>query len=302
MRQLRFMACIVLLFFGCQQKTMVSGGIIPKNFDWQGHRGARGLMPENTIPAFLKALEYPVKTLELDVAITKDSQVLISHDPLLSHSICSNPDGSPVTEAQEKSLSVFQLTYAQIQQYDCGSRGNPNFPNQQALKVSKPLLRDMIDAVEAYCKKNHRTLPIYNIEIKSRPAWDGVYTPLIETYVRLVIAEIKNAHIQKRVCVQSFDVRALQAVRKIAPDIRLALLIENKDGFVKNMDQLGFTPSAYSPYYGLVDPALVTAVHDRKMRLIPWTVNDTTTMQKLIQLGVDGIITDYPNFISQVEK
>ena len=120
--------------------------------------------------------------------------------------------------------------------------------------------------------------------------------------MRLVIAEIKNAHIQKRVCVQSFDVRALQAVRKIAPDIRLALLIENKESFDRNMDQLGFTPSAYSPYYGLVDPALVTAVHDRNMRLIPWTVNDTTTMQKLIQLGVDGIITDYPNFILQVEK
>lgn len=293
---LLFSGCV--LIFSCQPQLKTSNPRmnISKNFDWQGHRGARGLLPENTIPAFLKALEFPIQTLELDLAVTKDSQLVVSHEPWLSHHICSNPDGTPVTEEQEKKLNIFQLTYAQIEQYDCGSRGNARFPQQQALNIAKPLLAHVIDAVEAHCKKTKRRLPFYNIEIKSQVGWDGVYTPQVGTFAQLLMKQIEKAGIQNRICIQSFDVRALQAVRQINDRVTTAFLIENKNGFEKNMDQLGFIADIYSPYYQLVDENLVRQVHERKMRLIPWTVNDTASMRQLISMGVDGIITDYPNY------
>lgn len=295
---------LTLLLFGCQTqpKTSDSTVTIPENFDWQGHRGARGLLPENSIPAFLKALEYPIKTLEMDVVVTKDSQLIVSHEPWLSHTICSHPDGTPVSEAEEKSLNVFQMTYQQIQQYDCGSRSNARFPEQQAMKVTKPLLRDVVDTVEAYCKSTNRTLPYYNIEIKSQPEDDNIYTPEPSIYAQMLIDEIKKLGIEKRTCIQSFDVRALEAVRQIDSTLTTAFLIENEDGFDKNRNQLSFIPTIYSPYYELVDKELIQSVHDQNMLLIPWTVDDTTTMKKLIELGVDGIITDYPNFIKILEK
>ncbi len=301
---------LLLLFFfslyivGCQSQLKTSNARmnIPKNFDWQGHRGARGLLPENTIPAFLKALEYPIQTLELDLAVTKDGQLLVSHEPWLSHHICSNPDGSPVTEEQEKKLIIFQLTYAQIQKYDCGSRGNARFPEQQPLNAAKPLLSHVLDTVEAHCKKTGRRLPFYNIEIKSQVGWDGIYTPPVATFAQLLIDQIKAAGIQNRVCIQSFDARALQAVHQIDAGLTTAFLIENSNGFEKNMDQLNFKPDIYSPYYQLVNGKLVQQVHQQNMRLIPWTVNDTASMRQLIMLGVDGIITDYPNLILTIEK
>lgn len=300
--RLIFILITTIYLASCQQTKMDATMTIPENFDWQGHRGARGLLPENTIPTFLKALEFPIQTLELDVVISKDSQVVISHEPWLSHTICSKPDGTPVTEKEEQSLKIFQLTYAAIQKYDCGSRGNARFPAQQPMPVYKPLLKDMITAVENYCKEKNRTLPFYNMEIKSMPEWDSVFTPAINVFSQLLIDQIKSLNIQQRTCIQSFDVRALQAVRQIDSTIVTALLVENTDGLETNLEKLGFIPNIYSPYYQLVSANMVKMTHERGMRIIPWTVNDTTTMQGLIKLGVDGMITDYPNYIESINK
>ncbi len=300
--RLIFILIMTISLCNCQPKKPDLAVIIPENFDWQGHRGARGLLPENTIPAFLKALEFPIRTLELDVVISKDSQVVISHEPWLSHTICSKPDSTPVTEKEEQSLKIFQLTYAEIKKYDCGSRGNVRFPSQQPMQVYKPLLKDMITAVENYCKEKNRTLPFYNIEIKSMPEWDSVFTPAINVFAQLLIDQIKSLNIQQRTCIQSFDVRALQAVRQIDSTIVTALLVENTDGLETNLEKLGFIPNIYSPYYQLISANMVKMTRERGMRIIPWTVNDTITMQGLIKLGVDGIITDYPNYIESINK
>lgn len=301
--KLRFILVFMMaVAFGCSQKTNNTAMQVPENFDWQGHRGARGLLPENSIPAFLKALEFPIKTLELDVVISRDSQVVVSHEPWMSASICSKSDGTPVSEEEEKESNIFQLKYAEIQQFDCGSRGNKRFPEQTPLRVSKPLLKEVVQQVEAYCLKQSRELPFYNIEIKSRPEWDGLFTPEPQAFARLVIEQIEESDIKSRICIQSFDVRALQEVRKIDSTIVLALLIENTKGLDNNLKELGFTPDIYSPYYQLVSGNLVKETRERGMLLIPWTVNEITTMQGLINLGVDGIITDYPNLISKMKK
>ncbi len=273
-----------------------------ENFDWQGHRGARGLAPENTVPAFLKALEYPVKTLELDVVISKDSQVVVSHEPWMSATICQQPDGTPVSESEEKQFNIFNLTWPDIQQFDCGSRGHTGFPEQKPTAVHKPLLREVIAAVQQYCRENGREEPFYNIEIKSNLEWDDVYTPKPRAFAQLLMDELKHTGIENRTCIQSFDVRALRAARAIDDDLVLALLVGNAGGLEANLETLGFVPEIYSPHHALVTVNLVEKIHEAGMKIIPWTVNDTAAMQALIQLGVDGIITDYPNLIAAVGK
>lgn len=267
-------------------------------FDWQGHRGARGLSPENTVPSFLKALEFPlVSTLELDVVISKDRQVIVSHEPWMSHEICSHAGGKAVLKSEEETLNIFQLTAAEIAAFDCGRRGHSRFPEQEAMPAAKPTLEEVVKAVAEYCAAHSRSLPQYNIEIKSRPEWDGVKTPAPAVFAGLVVEEVRRLGIAGHTCIQSFDPRSLREVHRLAPDMVTALLVENLRGLEQNVKELGYVPSIYSPYFKLVNAGTVKNAHAKKMRIIPWTVNETADMRALIQLGVDGIITDYPNRI-----
>lgn len=273
-----------------------------KEIDWQGHRGARGLLPENTIPAFLKALEYPVKTLELDVAVSKDQQIIISHEPWMSEHICSKADGTPVTEEEAKSLKLYEMTYAEIKTYDCGLRGNSRFPQQQPMAAYKPSLKEMVTAADARSRELQRPLPFYDIEIKSQPDYYGVFTPAPDQFVALLLEELKTLQLLDRVTLQSFDMQVLEEVNKQKPGIVTAQLIENMDSFAQNLQRLSFKPTIYSPYFEVITQQMVEEVHAQGMRLVPWTVNEITDMRRLIFLGVDGIITDYPNRIEEALK
>ena len=273
---------------------------VPPGFDWQGHRGCRGLMPENSIPAFVHALDFPeVATLELDVAVSKDNQLIVSHEPWFNPAICHKPGGDSIASGEAEKLLIYQMTAAEIQGFDCGSYGNARFPNQQKLKTYKPTLREVVEAVRAHPSGRGNVIR-WNIEIKSQPEWDGVRHPPVEEFARLVIAELRALGIDPLCTVQSFDKRALRAMHQQAPEIRLAMLIENILGFDSNIRELGFTPQIYSPYYQLVSKKLVRKCHRNNIELIPWTVNDVASMRGLIRLGVDGIITDYPNLIASV--
>jgi glycerophosphoryl diester phosphodiesterase len=289
----------VLLIGACQSPAGERKAPPLSDFDWQGHRGARGLLPENSVPSFHKALEYPVRTLELDLAISKDSQIVLSHEPWMSHHICALPDGQAVSSEMEKTYNLFEMTLSEIQRFDCGARGNRQFPEQEAMPVYKPTLREVVEAVDAYCREKARDLPNFNIEIKSNPEWDERFTPSVETFARLVVDEIRALGIQDRGIVQSFDPRALRAVKALAPGLPTALLVGNYNGVAANLEALGYRPEVYSPYYKLVSANVVRTVHEQGMKIIPWTVNEVTEMRALIQMGVDGIITDYPDRISE---
>ena len=282
----------------CTEDTTTT---MKNTFDWQGHRGCRGLLPENTVPAFLKALDYNVKTLEMDAAISKDSQVIISHEPWFSAEISSKPDGTPIMHEEEKEFGIRHMDVATLQQYDVGMRGNERFPQQTKMKIHKPTLEEVVTAVNDYCKKNNHPQPLYNIEIKSRVEWDTVLAPVPELFATILLKEINRLGIHNQSCIQSFDVRSLEATYAIDKKIVTAYLIENINSFQDNMDLLSFTPTIYSPYYQLVTDSLVIQTKAKNMQLIPWTINDVETMQKLKDMGVDGIITDYPNLISEVE-
>lgn len=264
-------------------------------FDRQGHRGCRGLMPENTVAAMKKALDVGVETLELDVVISKDRQVVVSHDTYMASSISSKPDGTPVTAAEEKSINLYQLSYADIKKFDVGTKPHAQFKEQQKMSAYKPLLAELIDSVEAYAKARKLPLPNYNVEIKSAPETDGKYHPAPPEFVELVMAVCQSKKLGNRLNIQSFDARPLQLIHQKYPAVRLAYLTANAKSVAENLATLGFTPPIYSPYYKTVTAETVKACREKNMLIIPWTVNTKAEIDQLIQLGVNGIITDYPN-------
>lgn len=271
------------------------------SLDTQGHRGCRGLLPENTIPAFKKAMDIGVMTLEMDVVITKDKQVLVSHEPFLSHEICLKPDGTEISEEEEKSFNVYKMTYEEIAAFDCGSRPHSRFPDQEKMAVHKPLLKDVIDAVEAYAAETGRKEPLlYNIETKCTPATDSVFHPGPEEFAQLLLDVLTEKNILDRVTIQSFDVRTLQYIHPKLPEQSLALLIENEDSPEENLEKLGFIPAIYSPYYLLVNEHLMTLANEKGMQVIPWTLNEKEDMRNMLAFGVHGIISDYPDRLIEV--
>lgn len=270
----------------------VNGQTGVRVFDWQGHRGCRGLKPENSIPAFLHALSFKdITTLELDVVISRDNQVVVSHEPWFNTGIC---DTNIINDN-----NLYHTDYKIIRQINCG-KVHSRFPQQVSEVVYKPTLREVVESVQEYCHREGRSLPAFNIEIKSQPAWDGHYTPLVEEFCDLVIREFKNLYLGKTSNIQSFDIRALKYVREKYPDIPLAFLVENKEGWIGNLNKLGFTPEIYSPYYGLITKKNVRELQEAGMKVIPWTVNEVKALRKLKRWGVNGVITDYPNYIAQV--
>ena len=273
----------------------------PPGFDWQGHRGCRGLMPENSIPAFLKALDIPeVTTLELDLAVSKDNQLIVSHEPWFNPAICRLPSGDSIPKSEAEKYLIRNYTAAEIRGFDCGSWGNSRFPEQQKMRTWKPTLKELVDTLRAQRPERVQNIH-WNMEIKTDPEWDSLRTPLVTDFAKLLVDELRVLGIEKNTMVQSFDTRALIAMHQIAPEIPLVFLVENVWGFETNMDKLGFNPTTYSPYYQLVTPKMVRKCKERGVKLVPWTVNDVETMRSLIHLGVDGMITDYPNLISKVK-
>lgn len=264
--------------------------------DVQGHRGCRGLFPENSIPAFQKALDLGVTTLELDLVISKDKKVVVSHDPFMNHEIALDVNGKTITEAEEKSFNLYEMTYDSIKKYDCGSKPHPKFPQQQKIKTYKPLLEEVLDLAE---KHSQKTI-LYNIEIKSLPAWDLVYTPKVEEFVALVLDIIKAKGIEQRVTLQSFDIRTLEEVKRKAPTMVASLLVDEFESITFKLKSLSFKPEIISPYYKLITKKRVKRLHKKELKVIPWTLNDEKDIKAMIDFKVDGIISDYPDRLIKI--
>jgi len=271
---------------------------IPEGFEVQGHRGARGLMPENTIPAFQQAIDLGVHTVELDVVVSADSQLIVSHEPWFHHHISTTPDGDPVAEAEAPDYNIFQMTVDEVQAFDVGRRGHPRFPQQQALDAVKPTLRAAIEAMEDHAAAQGVAPVRYNIETKSRPAWYGTHQPPPDVFAELLLSELQDLGVLDRTIIQSFDPATLVAFRELTDMGAIALLVSTADDIDPAISALGFTPDILSPNYEMVDEDLLADAQAAGMQIIPWTVNEPPTMERLIALGVDGLITDYPDRIA----
>jgi glycerophosphoryl diester phosphodiesterase len=270
--------------------------------DWQGHRGCRGLMPENTIPAFLKAIDLGVQTLELDIVVSKDNKIVISHEPWMSAIICSHPDGSPVLKEEAMSLNLFGMTLEEIKMYDCGMRVHPQYPKQKKIKTYKPSLEEAVIEVKKYCYKNKLQMPAFNIELKSHPEGYGKLVPYPSDFVAFVIGKIKHLNMEHYTTLQSFDINVLEELNKV-PDrkFNISYLTQNTKSFKNNLKKLTFLPDFYSPHFKTVKKKTVKQAHFLNIKVITWTVNTQKQMQKLILKKVDGIITDYPDLIFVVQ-
>lgn len=284
-------------------------------FDLQGHRGARGLAPENTLPSFQLALDMGVDTLECDMAVTRDGVVVIHHDLRLNPDITRGPDGKWLDKPGPE---ISALTFDELQQYDVG-RIRPGteyarqFAAQKAIDGTRiPRLSDLFDLV----KKSGNTRVNFDCETKLSPLERAATWP-VEDFTRRVIAEIRKAGMEHRTMIQSFDWSSLQLVQKEAPEIRTMYLtsprtLKPEDG--KPSPWLaGFAPEAHggsvpqavhaaggriwAPNQTFLTPALLAEARALGLTVIPWTVNDPAMILKLLDMGVDGIISDRPDLV-----
>lgn len=299
-------ATLLLLMTGCkstQQATSTAKQLVLPAFNREGHRGTRGLMPENIIPSMYKAIDHHVNTVEVDVVISKDKKVVVSHDVFFHPDITTTPDGQWLDNKEAQQHLLYNMDYDSIKKYDVGLKPHKDFPQQQKMPAYKPLLGELVDSTDAYAKKLGVPI-IYNIELKTNPAYDGKSQPPVEETVDLIMQVVKEKKIEDRSYLQSFDFRPLQILHRKYPNITTAVLISDRDKrtLEQQLSDLGYTPEMYSPHYSLVTADLVAKCHQRNIKLIPWTVNNMDEMKRLKALGVDGIITDYPNYLSEIDR
>jgi len=266
--------------------------------DWQGHRGCRGIMPENTIEGFLKAIDLGVSTIEMDVIISGDGKVVVSHESYFSNTICSAPVDQEIdlNEENEKSFNLYKMPYEEIAKWDVGAKGNPNFSQQEKRPAFKPLLSDVIRAVEGYTAGKNDIC--YSIEIKYFTELENSYHPPAEEFAKKV-AEVIIAHgIESRAVVQAFNTGVLNALRAHCPEIKCSFLFHDPIELLDNrFKKLTVQPEVFGPHHELVDEGLIAKFHQIGVKVIPWTVNSIDRMIELIEMGIDGIITDFPNWL-----
>ena len=303
--------------------TMASFGVGAQAFDAQGHRGARGLLPENSLPGFARAMEIGVHTLELDVGVTAAGQLVVSHDQRLSPAITRDATG---TWLAKPTPTINSLTLAALRTYDIGridpnSRYAKRFPEQTGLDgVRIPTLRQVIKLADGASGKTIR----YNIETKVRPDRpDETLAP--DAFADRLVDFIKKAGIIDRVDIQSFDWRTLRRVQEIAPGLPTVYLsdqpwldnirssrsggslwtagldIDDAGGSVPRLVKAA-GGAVWSPDHLELDGEQLKLAHSLGLKVIVWTVNDEARMSALIELGVDGIITDYPDRLREVMK
>ena len=245
-----------------------------------GHRGAAAVRPENTLASFQEAIRSGADYIELDVAITRDDVLVVAHDPVVNVKICQGPAGKrPIRE----------LSLREVREYDCGSLPNPVFPRQTAVPGARiPTLDEVLDLA--------RTSQIrFNIEIKSSEKWPQ-YTPPPDEFARMVVAAVRKHKLEKRVLVQSFDFRVVKALTAGAPDLAVAALYSGTDrGFVEIARETGVR--VVTPNFGLITAEKVKAAHEAGLQVIPWTPDRASDWDRLIDAGVDGLITNEPGLL-----
>ncbi|MEI7694757.1 MAG: glycerophosphodiester phosphodiesterase family protein [Chlorobium sp.] len=262
-------------------------------FEIQAHRGARAFFPENTLQAFCHAATLGVRVLELDLVVSKDHEIVVSHDPWLSGPLCSDPEGEPL-RVDERRFPLYEMPYADILRFDCG-RPHPSFPLQSRIVASKPLLATVFNGVDTFMAQAglHGNM-VYNLEIKSWPVQDGLLHPSPDRYAALVVQLVVAAALASRVRIQSFDWRVVREAWKISPHLCYGLLLDDRAKMLPFLSNLGFVPQYLNPHSSLVERELFDFLHLQGIKTIPWTVNRPEEMLLMQQTGADGIITDYP--------
>ena len=249
-----------------------------------GHRGCRGIYPENTLNGFKKAIELNVDGIELDIVVNKNQELVISHEPYIDSLYC-------IKNVLNKKENIFKMNIKEIQEVDCGSKFIKEFPNQIKVKEQKPTFKEF-----------SRTFKNYQgdilIEIKYDSNKINEYYPNYSSYAKLIYNETKNGRVFKNLYLMSFNIKILKELYKIMPDTKYIFLSESKD-WISQMKLLSFKPHGVGVKYKKIKKSLISEIHNNEQIIYAWTVNKLKKYKKLIALGVDGIITDYPDIISK---
>ena len=288
------------------QVTLIVKGIFGRQFtydvdltdyiDIQAHRGGAGLMPENTLDAMISAIDLGVNTLELDLVLSADGQVVVSHDPYFHPRYSIRPDSSLVMKADPKEW-LYKMSYEDIKKYDVGSRSCDVWPDKACFPAVKPLVSDLIDYVEAYTRENSFSPMRYNIEVKSKEGvGEGVdwadYKVLSDACMEVLLSK----QLGDRLVVQCFDTRALNYMHSKYPEVKFSYLVHaDVTDIEAAMAKLDFTPTWLSPHFSITDASLVQYCNDKGMKIVPWTVDAPEDINKMVELGIDAIISNYPN-------
>ncbi|RZK73643.1 MAG: hypothetical protein EOO92_18195, partial [Pedobacter sp.] len=294
---------LILVFIGAQG---LSGTHKPTSrrvdpefpvFAYAAHRGGAGLMPENTIVAMKNAIDLPnVTTLEMDLHISKDKEVVVTHNPYFSSDYTTTPEGDYLTAAQGRSRLLYNMPYDSIAKYDVGLKPSSTYSQRQKIAAIIPRLVDLIDEVEMYAASKGKVM-FYDMEIKSTISGDNVDHPAPQEFSDLIVAILTAKNIRHRTILHSFDARPLRYINQQYPDVKLSYLLTstNAPNYVARLADLGFDPNYICVQYTAINTQMVTACNARNIKVLAWTVNNETHINQMKNLGVAGIVTDYPN-------
>ena len=259
-----------------------------------GHRGCRGYYPENTIEGFLYAIELGATAIELDVVVSKDKQLIVSHEPWMNYLFCETPDGKRIDEKDQMNYNLYKMTVEEIQQYSCGARIDDKYPEQLRKFSVKPTLQKVVDVLKPFPVK-------INIEVKSEERGYGTYQPQVEEYAQLVVDFIEKNDLYHKCMIQSFDVIFLNEFHKKTPrQLDIGLLVEDVLDVESQLKQLNFKPTHFNPDYKLLTKEVRLQVSELGLKIFVWTVNNNDAIEDVLDLNVDGIISDYPDRVKNV--
>lgn len=269
--------------------------------DVQAHRGGMGLMPENTLAAMINAVDLGVNTLEMDLVVTSDGKVILSHDLYFHSRYATRPDGTSIEKNDPKEY-IWTMPYDSVLKYDVGMKENKDWPEKKCQPAVKQLLSEVIAGVENYTTEKGLKPMKYNIEIKSAAGkGEGVNWPEYKQFVDICAAELKACGLGDRLIIQSFDSRALNYLNENYPDFILSYLTRDTDvDYEKFMGLLNFTPEWLSPNHKVVTAEFLAEAAKRGMKVVTWTVDEPEEMQRLLDLKVDAIITNYPDRLLKI--
>ena len=251
-----------------------------------GHRGCRGLLPENSIISFKKAIELGVNGIEWDVVVNKDHELIISHEPYIDISYCKKID---TNNNSSTNLNIYEMTTDEIRLYDCGNIFNKEFPDQKLASITKPTVKEALNDL-----KEHN--PIILFEIKSSEKNYGIYQPYPKAYAEIILNELKEYEFLENIIFMSFDPEMLNSLNKIMPDQKYIYLEYNPlNNFEKCLSFLNFKPYALGLYFPMINKETIKIAHINGIHVYAWTVNEVKTGNELKNIGIDGLITDYPN-------
>ena len=261
------------------------------NVKYFGHRGCRGLYPENTIEGFKKAIELGVDGIEWDVVVNKDHELIISHEPFIDTNYCLNNDGSEIKVAENRELNIYKMSTNQIKQFDCGLKTNKRFSKQEKSNETKPTFKEAEIALKEY-------KGTILFEIKSNEKQINTFYPEAKKYAEIIYENLKNSSLLSHYIFMSFDPKIINELNKLFPKAKFIFLIDQPFKTLKQMKKkLTFKPFGLGLNYKLATKKIITNAHQEKTKIYAWTVNKIKDSNELIKMGIDGIITDYPNLL-----